>query len=104
LPDSFCALVLVAAGGCTGIRQYIGNGFKVGPNYGRPPAPVADEWIDSTSPRLSTGPPDDRAWWTVFHDPTLDRLVATAYQQSIRYARPGFASPRPRPSAVSPRD
>src|SRR5205085_1888206 len=27
---------------------YIHNGFKVGPNYHKPPAPVAQDWIDSS--------------------------------------------------------
>lgn len=42
--------------GCTGVREYIHNGFKVGPNYQPPAAPVADEWIDSRSEPLQTGP------------------------------------------------
>ena len=33
--------------GCvtTSILDYVHNGFKVGPNYAKPPAPVAEEWI-----------------------------------------------------------
>jgi hypothetical protein len=45
------ALVLAAAGlltGCTPVGEYVRNGFKVGPNYGRPPVPVARDWIDPT--------------------------------------------------------
>src|SRR5260221_8922674 len=42
--------VLVAsltAGGCTtSLREWCHNGFKVGPNYATPPAPVAPQWID----------------------------------------------------------
>ena len=40
--------------GCvtTGPRQWIHNGFKVGPNYCRPPAPVAAEWIQANDPRV----------------------------------------------------
>ena len=35
--------VLLAGSGCvgTGPLEYIHNGFKVGPNYKKPPAPVA---------------------------------------------------------------
>ncbi len=33
--------------GCTSLQEYIHNGFKVGPNYGRPSAPVANDWIDA---------------------------------------------------------
>ena len=38
---------LVLLGGCTGPIEYIRNGFKVGPNYQRPPAPVEHNWIDA---------------------------------------------------------
>ena len=31
----------------TGPRQWVQNGFKVGPEYCRPPAPVAAEWIQA---------------------------------------------------------
>jgi NodT family efflux transporter outer membrane factor (OMF) lipoprotein len=27
------------------MSEYIRNGFKVGPNYARPPAPLADDWV-----------------------------------------------------------
>ena len=60
--------------------QWIRNGFKVGPDYGRPPAPVADEWIQATDPHvLNQHLPD---WWQVFEDPKLDALIDTAYEQS----------------------
>ena len=38
--------------GCTSTREYFANGFKVGPNYCRPAAPVADQWIDSDKDAL----------------------------------------------------
>jgi outer membrane protein TolC len=34
--------------GCTSVSDYIRNGFKVGPNYGKPPVYVAPEWIEMT--------------------------------------------------------
>lgn len=88
------ALVLVAAlsaGGCmTGVREYVHNGFKVGPNYQRPAAPVADDWIDSASNRLQAGPMENRAWWQAFEDPVLDRLILIAYEQNITLREAGF--------------
>src|SRR5260370_40964192 len=33
--------------GCTSLREFVENGFKVGPNYQRPPAPLAPQWIDA---------------------------------------------------------
>ncbi|MGO8902167.1 MAG: efflux transporter outer membrane subunit [Isosphaeraceae bacterium] len=68
--------------GCimTGPRQWIHNGFKVGPNYGRPPAPVAAEWIQANDPSVQNHHLQD--WWQVFGDPTLDALIVTAYEQN----------------------
>lgn len=85
-----CLLTLICATGCTGVREYVHNGLKVGPNYKRPAVPVADEWIDSQNPRVSSVPGDYRAWWTVFNDPVLNGLVQTAYQQNITLREAGF--------------
>ena len=62
----------------------------MGPNYKRPAAPVADEWIDSQSSRVSSESGDYRTWWTVFNDPVLDRLIQTAYSQNITLREAGF--------------
>ncbi len=48
--------------GCTPFKQYIQNGFKVGPNYGRPPAPVAENWIDAPDPRVRKESGDLSRW------------------------------------------
>jgi len=68
--------------GCilTGPRQWVRNGFKVGPDYGRPPAPVAAEWIQAND--LSVQNYHLQDWWQVFGDPTLDALIVTAYEQN----------------------
>ncbi len=73
--------LLLPAGGCTPVVEYVRNGFKVGPNYHEPPAPVAADWIDA-DPRVVAAPPAD-AWWGVFDDPTLDSLIETARQQNL---------------------
>lgn len=85
-----CLMALISTAGCTWVRDYVRNGFKVGPNYKQPTAPVADEWIDSRSSRISSEPGDYRAWWTVFNDPHLNRLVQKAYQQNITLREAGF--------------
>jgi len=59
------------------------NGFKVGPNYYRPSAPVADQWIDADNPQVKSEATDYSYWWTVFNDPVMDELVYTAYQQNL---------------------
>jgi outer membrane protein TolC len=68
--------------GCS-LRQWVDNGFKVGPNYCKPPAPVESDWIDYRDPRVKSEAPDLAEWWHVFKDPALDTLIETAYQQNI---------------------
>ncbi len=69
--------------GCTSWRDYVRNGFKVGPNYCPPVAPVANQWIDAADPNVSSGPADVAAWWQTFNDPMLDSLIYTAYRQNL---------------------
>jgi NodT family efflux transporter outer membrane factor (OMF) lipoprotein len=76
--------------GCTTLEEYIDNGFKVGPNYGRPPAPVAKDWIDAADVRVRKESDDLSKWWTVFNDPVLASLVCSAYQQNLSLREAGF--------------
>ncbi|HEV3261757.1 MAG TPA: efflux transporter outer membrane subunit [Gemmataceae bacterium] len=76
--------------GCTSLQEYVHNGFKVGPDYGRPPAPVAKEWIDASDKRVRSETDDLSAWWTVFHDPALNSLICRAYQQNLTLREAGF--------------
>src|SRR5262249_49774290 len=64
------------------LRQYVHNGFKVGPDYSRPPAPLAATWIQAEDPRVQGPPPRDGDWWEAFQDPALDALVVRAYRQN----------------------
>jgi len=75
-------VALLFNSGCifTGPGQWLRNGLKVGPNYGRPPAPVAAEWIQANDPSVQNAHLED--WWQVFRDPTLDGLIVTAYEQN----------------------
>jgi NodT family efflux transporter outer membrane factor (OMF) lipoprotein len=70
-------------GGCvaTGPLEWVENGFKVGPNYHRPPAPVAPAWIEANDARVQGRHLED--WWNVFQDPALNSLIATAYRQNL---------------------
>ena len=83
-----CMLGIVVFGGCCRVpggrlRDWWCNGFKVGPNYSQPPAPVASEWIDYANPRVKSEEQQLGAWWTVFNDPTLNTLIQSAYQQNL---------------------
>lgn len=82
-----CAALIVA--GCTGPRQWIANGFKVGPNYCPPSVAVAENWIDAEDKRVITDPVHDAAWWATFNDPVLNELVAEAYQQNLTLREAG---------------
>ena len=80
LAITFC----IGTAGCsTSLPQWARNKFKVGPNYERPPAPVAPAWIDSDNQKLTCDPVNDCLWWTVFNDPTLNGLIETAYRQNL---------------------
>jgi NodT family efflux transporter outer membrane factor (OMF) lipoprotein len=83
----FAALL---ASGCTTFEQYIHNGFKVGPEYGRPAAAVAPDWIDAADQRVRKDSDDLSQWWTVFNDPTLDALICDAYRQNLSLRQAGF--------------
>jgi NodT family efflux transporter outer membrane factor (OMF) lipoprotein len=69
--------------GCTSVDEWVHNGFKVGPNYHRPPAPLASEWIDSKANGVSTATKDLDRWWIAFQDPKLCSLIEQAYQQNL---------------------
>jgi NodT family efflux transporter outer membrane factor (OMF) lipoprotein len=78
----FAGAVLLNSG-CvtTSPFEWIRNGFKVGPNYCRPPAPVAEEWIEAKDPNVQNRHLQD--WWGVFNDPKLNALIDTAYDQNL---------------------
>jgi NodT family efflux transporter outer membrane factor (OMF) lipoprotein len=84
-PLYFASLLTLTASlcGCTSFQGYVHNGFKVGPNYDRPPVPVAADWIDSSDARVRKTSEDLSTWWQVFKDPALDSLIGSAYQQNL---------------------
>ncbi len=76
--------------GCTSLQEYVRNGFKVGPNYGSPPAPLAKEWIDAADKRMRQDSDDLTRWWKVFNDPVLDKLICSAYEQNLTLREAGY--------------
>jgi NodT family efflux transporter outer membrane factor (OMF) lipoprotein len=83
------ALLSLINSGCTSFSEWVGNGFKVGPNYQKPPTPVADAWIDSKSKEIKSDTVDLAGWWTVFKDPKLNALVEQAYRENINLRSAG---------------
>src|SRR6266540_3731550 len=65
-------IVALSSTGCT----------MVGPDYVRPPAPTAANWMETNEPAVKHEPAEVSTWWTVFNDPVLNTLVETAYRQN----------------------
>jgi NodT family efflux transporter outer membrane factor (OMF) lipoprotein len=76
--------------GCTSLQDYVRNGFKVGPNYGTPPVPLAKEWIDAADKRVRQDADELTRWWKVFKDPVLDKLICSAYEQNLTLRQAGY--------------
>lgn len=80
------SLIAILTAGCayTGsCKDYIRNGFKVGPEYCRPAAAVSYEWIEEGDEHLSASQPNRADWWTVYGDPQLDALMEQMLAQNI---------------------
>jgi NodT family efflux transporter outer membrane factor (OMF) lipoprotein len=76
--------------GGSSLSEWWRNGLKVGPNYARPAAAVADDWIDTHDPRLRPEHVDYAYWWRQFNDPLLDSLVEQASSQNLTLRAAGF--------------
>ncbi len=85
------AFLLLASSGCQGsLGNWCRNGFRVGPDYCKPAAPVACEWIDAYDERVRQELPDNSAWWTVFQDPILNGLMDDTYRQNLPLREAGM--------------
>src|SRR5262249_29841060 len=72
-----CVVAGLLAVGCvsTGPVGWVQNGFKVGPNYHRPPAPAASEWIEAQDARVPGQDPRGGDWGSVVQDPGPHSLI-----------------------------
>jgi len=73
---------IVSTAGCTSFHDYVHNCFKVGPNYCKPDAPVAEHWIEESDVHIANEQ-DLSHWWSVFNDPTLEHLIYCSYRQNL---------------------
>ena len=64
------------------VGAVLAAGCTVGPDFEPPIAPVEPSWYQEEREGLTPTEIDLVAWWTVFHDPVLDRLVETAHRQN----------------------
>ncbi len=58
-------------------------GCTVGHDFVPPDPTVQDSWLESGDASLSTDPVDYGAWWAVFRDPVLDRLIELTYRDNL---------------------
>jgi NodT family efflux transporter outer membrane factor (OMF) lipoprotein len=77
------AAIVLGQAGCTTLSEWVQNGFKVGPNYEPPLAPLPPGWIDANHPRVRHGDPHLCAWWDVFDDPVLTKLLHDSYANNL---------------------
>ena len=83
-----CVLSLVAAAalgilGCTSLSDWVHNDLEVGPNYTPPPVETPAQWIDAKDANVRHGDPNVSAWWEVFDDPILNRLLHDSYANNL---------------------
>ena len=85
-------MVVVCAAGCSQLRHWKSNGYKVGPNYFRPSAEVNPDWranepgeeaafVTSVTSSSSANHINTR-WWESFNDPVLTELIEEASQNN----------------------
>ncbi len=77
------ALAALTQAGCTTLSEWIHNGFKVGPNYTPPPAPLPAHWVEAHDPEVRHGDANLCAWWEVFDDPILAKLLHDSYANNL---------------------
>jgi NodT family efflux transporter outer membrane factor (OMF) lipoprotein len=76
--------------GCGSFSEWLHNGFKVGPNYTQPATQVTEKWIDTDNPKVRPGNPSVAAWWEVFDDPVLTKLIHDAAAQNLTVRQAGI--------------
>ena len=73
----------VCQAGCSQISQWRDNGFKVGPNYTQPTAPVSESFSQNDSPLIQNDRVLDPQWWRAFNDQGLNDLVDRVYRENL---------------------
>ena len=84
------AAAALGQSGCTTLSEWAHNGFKVGPNYTPPPVLVPNQWIDTNDPKVRHGDPNLCAWWDVFDDPILTKLLHDSYANNLTVRAAGL--------------
>ena len=64
-------------------------GCMVGPDYEPPAVTSAASYLEANQASVDTKRQEYEAWWRVFNDPVLDRLIETAYAQNLTLVAAG---------------
>ena len=64
------------------VGAVLASGCTVGPDFKAPVAPVEPDWYQEEREALSPTEMNLVAWWKVFDDPALERLVELAHRQN----------------------
>ena len=89
VPFALLATSLLLLPGC-GLKHWLRNDFKVGPEYCGTRAAVADAWIETDGPQIASTLPGSYDWWSALNDPVINRLVERAYGQNLTLREAGF--------------
>ncbi len=64
-------------------------GCSVGPDFFTPQAKVEAKYLETRGGPVNSKHETYQSWWTGFRDPTLNRLVAMAYNQNLSLLEAG---------------
>jgi len=67
--------------GCVLLVFMTGCSLKIGPDFVEPEIPTSSDWLNAGKSGIKKGPV--RNWWTLFEDPTLNRLIDRAYKNNL---------------------
>jgi NodT family efflux transporter outer membrane factor (OMF) lipoprotein len=73
----------ILAVGALGILLLVGGCTKVGPDFVKPDAPIAEQWTETGGLQLIPTENDHDDWWEAFEDTVLNELVNEAYNQNL---------------------
>jgi NodT family efflux transporter outer membrane factor (OMF) lipoprotein len=69
--------------GTVGVLLLVAGCTKVGPDFVKPDAPIADGWTEVGELQLNATQTDHANWWEAFDDPVLDKVINEAYNQNL---------------------
>ena len=72
------------------VTYFVMGCTTLGPDFEKPEALVAEDWIEVDQEKISRQPADHPDWWTVFKDPVLNQLIETARSQNLTLRSAGL--------------